>query len=144
MRSIGELVELQIEGVDNARLLEDLQSKLLPGTVLVVENWEDEKLSLRIVERAWKAMEEESIKSIRLNLIHDENSHSTITGRFHSIISHLAGQQMIGAIVYDALIVYVGIKANADRVLTLYPRHFRLIYPEIADRIVDPSAESAP
>lgn len=63
---------------------------------------------------------------------------------YHSILSHLASQQMIGGIVYDALIVHAGIKANADRILTLNPRHFRLIYPEVADRIVDPSVESAP
>jgi hypothetical protein len=41
-------------------------------------------------------------------------------------------------------IVRAGIEANADRILTLNPRHFRLIYPEAADHIVDASAESAP
>ncbi len=62
MSSMGELIELQIEEVNNARPLEDLHSKLPAGTVLVVENWEDEKLSLRIVERALKSVEEEPVE----------------------------------------------------------------------------------
>jgi predicted nucleic acid-binding protein len=60
------------------------------------------------------------------------------------IIGDLANKGLTSGIIYDALIVWAGIKANADHILTLNPRHFRLIYPEAADRIVDPSAENAP
>lgn len=58
---------------------------------------------------------------------------------YQRVIQHLAQRNLIGGIVYDALILHAGIKAGADRVLTLNPRHFRQIYPEMADRIVDPT-----
>ncbi|MBX3000116.1 MAG: PIN domain-containing protein [Caldilineaceae bacterium] len=61
-----------------------------------------------------------------------------------SVVNHLADRKLVGGIIYDALIVRAGIKAGVDRILTLNPCHFRLIYPEAEDRIVDPSAESAP
>jgi hypothetical protein len=56
----GELIELQIEEIDNTEVLSNLQHKLLPGTLLVVENWEDEKISLRIVETTLTSLESES------------------------------------------------------------------------------------
>jgi len=32
--------------------------------------------------------------------------------------------------------------SDADQIITLNPKHFRSIYPSLADRIVDPNAES--
>jgi predicted nucleic acid-binding protein len=60
-----------------------------------------------------------------------------------SVVNHLASRNLVGGIIYDALIVRAGIKAGVDRILTLNPRHFRLISPEAAARIVDPGEESA-
>ncbi|MCI0556104.1 MAG: hypothetical protein L0287_34620 [Anaerolineae bacterium] len=37
-----------------------------------------------------------------------------------------------------ALIFYAAVKAGADQLLTLNPRHFRQIYPGYADRVVEP------
>lgn len=56
----GELIELQLEETDDTEILNDLQHKLLPGTLLVVENWKDEKISLRIVETILTSLESEA------------------------------------------------------------------------------------
>ncbi|MBX3000115.1 MAG: hypothetical protein KF893_16455 [Caldilineaceae bacterium] len=60
----GELIELQIEETDNTEFLNRLQHKLLPGTLLIVENWANEKISLRIVETALKTVESEALAGL--------------------------------------------------------------------------------
>jgi len=63
---------------------------------------------------------------------------------YRKAIHQVAAQNLVSGIIYDALIVYAGLKANADRILTLNPRHLRLIYPALADRILDPTEANAP
>jgi len=43
-----------------------------------------------------------------------------------------------GGIIYDALIVYAGRKANVDLIVTLNLRHFHMVAPEFAANIVEP------
>ena len=45
---------------------------------------------------------------------------------------------LAGGVIYDALIVYAGIKAKVDQIITLNNRDFSRIYPEFADKIVIP------
>ena len=59
---------------------------------------------------------------------------------YRSVIGHLADSGQTGGIIYDALILRAGVKANADRILTLNARHFRSIDSTLADHIFDPSA----
>jgi predicted nucleic acid-binding protein len=59
-----------------------------------------------------------------------------------AIIKHLTQQNLIGGIVFDALIFYAAMKSGADQVVTLNPRHFRQIYPELANRVVGLTAEA--
>ena len=59
---------------------------------------------------------------------------------YFAVIDKLAARNLAGGIIYDALILRAGMKANADRILTLNPSHFRRIDPGLADRIVDPAA----
>ena len=56
------------------------------------------------------------------------------------MLRHLAKNNLVSGIIYDALILRAGVKGNADRILTLNARHFRSIDPALADRIFDPSA----
>lgn len=57
------------------------------------------------------------------------------------VLRDLSQNNLVSGIIYDALILRAGVKANADRILTLNPRHFRRIDPSLADRIVDPAAQ---
>jgi predicted nucleic acid-binding protein len=43
-----------------------------------------------------------------------------------------------GGIIYDALIVACARKAKASRIYTLNARHFKLVAPDLAARIVEP------
>jgi predicted nucleic acid-binding protein len=43
-----------------------------------------------------------------------------------------------GGMIYDALIVACARKAKAIRIYTLNPRHFRLVAPDLAARILEP------
>lgn len=57
---------------------------------------------------------------------------------YSNIVKHLAQQNLAGGIIFDALIFYAAIKADADQLLTLNPKHFRQIYSEFADLVVEP------
>jgi predicted nucleic acid-binding protein len=61
-----------------------------------------------------------------------------------TVVDSLAEKNLVGGIIYDALIVYAGIKAGADHILTLNPRHFRAIYPIHAGQILDPTEMAEP
>ncbi|CAN5384742.1 PIN domain-containing protein [soil metagenome] len=54
-----------------------------------------------------------------------------------SIVKHLAQQNLVGGIIFDALIFYAAIKADADQLLTLNPKHFRQIYPEFSRLVIE-------
>lgn len=55
-----------------------------------------------------------------------------------TVVKHLAQQNLVGGIIFDALIFYAAVKAEADQLLTLNPKHFRQIYPQFAERVVAP------
>ncbi len=55
-----------------------------------------------------------------------------------SIIKHLSQTGLTGGIVYDAVIVYAGIKANVDHILSFNAKHFRRVYPAFAHKIIVP------
>lgn len=58
---------------------------------------------------------------------------------YRAVLERLTNQEIAGGVVYDALILQVALKAQADRVMTLNEKDFRRIYPDLADRIVSPS-----
>ncbi len=43
-----------------------------------------------------------------------------------------------GAIIYDALILACARKARAEVIYTWNVKHFRLVAPDLSDRIVEP------
>jgi predicted nucleic acid-binding protein len=43
-----------------------------------------------------------------------------------------------GGIIYDALLMACARKVQADRIYTLNPKHFRLVAPDLASRVVEP------
>jgi predicted nucleic acid-binding protein len=43
-----------------------------------------------------------------------------------------------GAMIYDALLLACARKAKASKIYTLNPKHFRMIAPDLASRIVEP------
>ena len=55
-----------------------------------------------------------------------------------AVIKHLAQLGLTGGIVYDALIVSAGIKANVDHILSFNAKHFRRVYPAFAHKIIVP------
>ncbi len=58
--------------------------------------------------------------------------------KYISIIKHLAQTGLAGGIVYDAIIVFAGIKAKVDHILSFNAKHFRRVYPSFADKIIVP------
>lgn len=62
-------------------------------------------------------------------------------GEYISTIERLAQGGLSGGIVYDALIMRAGVKAGADRFLTLNASHFRRVDPEYAHLIFDPAVD---
>ena len=58
-----------------------------------------------------------------------------------TLLDHLAGLEMAGGVVYDALLLHAAWKAGVDQVVTLNAHDFRRVYPALADRIVSPLAQ---
>ncbi len=58
-----------------------------------------------------------------------------------TLLDHLAGLEIAGGVVYDALLLHAAWKAGVDQVVTLNAHDFRRVYPALADRIVSPLAQ---
>ncbi|WP_353072728.1 type II toxin-antitoxin system VapC family toxin [Tunturiibacter gelidoferens] len=53
-------------------------------------------------------------------------------------IERFVAEGLTGAMIYDALILSCARKANATRIYTLNPRHFKQVAPDLAARIHEP------
>lgn len=53
-------------------------------------------------------------------------------------IRRTAALKLPGGIVYDALLLGCARKANAERIYTWNERHFQMVAPDLAERIVTP------
>lgn len=58
-----------------------------------------------------------------------------------SVLRRLSSAGLSGGVTYDALLIQAGVKAKVDHIFTLNARHFRLVHPEFADRILDPAED---
>lgn len=58
-----------------------------------------------------------------------------------SVLQRLSSSGLSGGVTYDALLIQAGLKANVDHIFTLNVGHFRLVYPEFADRMHDPAED---
>ena len=63
---------------------------------------------------------------------------SLTASEYVQAVEGLARSGHSGGMIYDALIVACARKAKASRIYTLNPRHFRLVAPDLASRIVEP------
>ncbi len=50
----------------------------------------------------------------------------------------IAGLGLLGGIIYDALLLTCARKVNAERIYTWNVRHFQMVAPDLAERIVEP------
>lgn len=53
-------------------------------------------------------------------------------------VERFVGEGLSGAMIYDALILACARKANATRIYTLNPRHFKQAAPDLSARIHEP------
>ncbi len=59
-------------------------------------------------------------------------------------LSRLASANERGGIVFDAIIVQAALKAHVDKLLTLNDKHFRRIWPNHTDEVINPLTMQAP
>jgi predicted nucleic acid-binding protein len=65
----------------------------------------------------------------------------TLTGdEVFEAIRHAAALKLPGEIVYDALLLACARKVQAKQIYTWNVRHFQMVAPDLADRIVTPFA----
>lgn len=69
-------------------------------------------------------------KLIKENLIGTFEVVSLSKSDYISVIQKLAGEQLSGGIIYDALIAQSAIKAGADQLITLNVADFKRVTPE--------------
>ncbi|HEX5233932.1 MAG TPA: PIN domain-containing protein [Silvibacterium sp.] len=53
-------------------------------------------------------------------------------------VDSVVHKQLPGGIIYDALLVACARKSQADRILTWNLKHFKLLAPDLAERIITP------
>jgi len=63
---------------------------------------------------------------------------SLTESEYVQVVEGLARLGHSGGMIYDALILACARKSKATRIYTLNPRHFRLVAPDLAARIVEP------
>jgi predicted nucleic acid-binding protein len=76
-------------------------------------------------------------------LVHEnvESRAKTVSLRssdYRAVLREVSELGLSGAVVYDALVARAALKAEADRLLTLNPAHFRRVWPGGGDRIREP------
>ncbi len=57
---------------------------------------------------------------------------------YATTIRNAASQAHAGGMIYDALLLACARKSNAERIYTWNEKHFRMIAPDLADKIVTP------
>jgi len=57
---------------------------------------------------------------------------------YASVIEHTAASGLIGGIIFDALLIECARKVRATRIYSWNARHFRLLAPDLANRIFTP------
>jgi hypothetical protein len=57
---------------------------------------------------------------------------------YEEVVRHLTNLSLVGGITYDALIMWCAKKCAAEQIVTLNPKDFRRVLPDIAERIVVP------
>ena len=110
----------KVQGVVAAHSLAELYAVL---TVLPLQ----EKIS---PEAAWKL--------IRENLLKDFKVITLSQADYRVVLQRLMRQELIGGVVYDALIAQAARKARVDRLITLNVADFRRVWPEGKERISKP------
>ncbi|MCX7838723.1 MAG: PIN domain-containing protein [Anaerolineae bacterium] len=53
-------------------------------------------------------------------------------------VEHLAALGIVGGATYDALILRAAVNAQVDLVVTLNPKDFQRVHPDLADKIIAP------
>lgn len=63
---------------------------------------------------------------------------------YQVVVEQLAARDIGGGQTYDALIGKAALLANVDHIVTLNAKHFRALFPDIADLVVDPTEAPSP
>lgn len=77
-------------------------------------------------------------KLIRENLLKDFKVVTLSKTDYRTVLQQLTQQELIGGVVYDALIAQAARKAQVDRLITLNVADFRRVWPEGKERIFSP------
>lgn len=96
--------------------------------------------TLTRIPRPLRVSAQQAMGLIEQNILPDFEVIALSQKDYVDALRYLAQHNLTGGVIYDALILHAGRKGDADRILTLNPRHFRRIDPALADRIVDPTA----
>lgn len=57
---------------------------------------------------------------------------------YHTLIDHLARENIQGGATYDALILHAAAKAAIDQIITFNIDDFQRVYPSLATKVVEP------
>jgi predicted nucleic acid-binding protein len=79
-----------------------------------------------------------AIRLIELNILPSFEIVELTKDDYVQILKDIAQEGIIGGTTYDALIVYAGVKAQVDHIVTFNEKHFRRVSPAFAHKIIVP------
>lgn len=79
-----------------------------------------------------------ALQLIQRNVLETCEVVALAAGDYVTLLDHLAGLELAGGVVYDAMLLHAAWKAGVEQVVTLNAHDFRRVYPALADRIVSP------
>jgi len=78
----------------------------------------------------------DALDLIRENLLNTFEIVGLTPTDYITILEELQNRNLVGGVTYDALIMYVGIKTNVDKVITLNGRDFVRLFPQFGGEII--------
>jgi predicted nucleic acid-binding protein len=79
---------------------------------------------------AWKVIEENILPLFEVEALTKTD--------YKALLQNCAANGLSGGLVYDAIHIFAARKAKCSRIYTLNVKHFRLIAPDLQDRILSP------
>lgn len=80
--------------------------------------------------RSWQIIQQDILTSLEVVALSSED--------YRAVLAHLSQEEIVGGVVYDALIAQAALKAGVDVLVTLNPKDFLRTYPGLTAQICTP------
>ena len=80
--------------------------------------------------RTWQIIQQDVLTPLEVVALSSED--------YRAVLAHLSQEEIVGGVVYDALIAQAALKAGVDVLVTFNPKDFLRTYPDLTAQILTP------